>query len=292
MIECLAKPVANLYRLCCKTGVLTGVHPESDLTKSLSIQCKIPLDKWRTSERLTVRAAQSDPSNLHQCECKRPPVDPTMMIDLTETPTAPKRSMTDKTTTDSGGSQKADTSMVPLADTITTDLSNDSQSRDSPTVWVQNSLYTLHGTYRQLILSPSGWLNDKIVHASQMLLTQHFPDTDGLEPPTLEQIQAFQLHFGEFVQLLNVRNSHWIVVSNLRCDKDVVNVYDTMYPSIPSSTTDTIARLVFCHSATLTIKMVDVDLQSNSSDCGVLSLAIAYDLLCAQAPVSLSMTTA
>ena len=49
-------------------------------------------------------------------------------------------------------------------------------------------------------------------------------------------------------------------------------------------TADTITRLVFCHSATLTIKMVDVDLQSNFSDCGVLSLAIAYDLLCAQAP--------
>ena len=185
---------------------------------------------------------------------------------------------------DSGGSQTADTSMVPLADTITIDLSNDSQSRDTPTVWVQTSLYTLHGTDRQLILSPSGWLNDKIIHASQMLLTQHFPDTDGLEPPTLEQIQGFQLHFGEFIQLLNARNSHWIVVSNLGCDKDVGNVYDTMYPSIPSSTADTIARLVFCHSATLTIKMVDVDLQSNSSDCGVLSLAIAYDLLCAQAP--------
>ena len=117
-----------------------------------------------------------------------------------------------------------------------------------------------------------------------MLLTQHFPDTDGLKPPTLEQIQGFQLHSGEFVQLLNVRNSYWIVVSNLGCDKDVVNFYDTMYPSIPSSTSDIIARLVFCHSATLTIKMVEVDLQSNSSDCGVLSLAIAYDLLCAQAP--------
>ena len=126
--------------------------------------------------------------------------------------------------------------MVPLADTITIDLSNDSQSRDTPTVWVQTSLYTLHGTDRPLILSPSGWLNDKIIHALQMLLIQHFPDTDGLEPPTLEQIQGFQLHFGEFVQLLNVRNSHWIVVSNLGCDKDVGNVSDTMYPSILSST--------------------------------------------------------
>ena len=105
----------------------------------------------------------------------------------------------------------------------------------NPGTHVQNSLYTLHGTDCQLILSPSGWLNNKIIHASQMLLTQR------LEPPTLEQIQRFQLHFGEFIQLLNVRNSHWIVVSNLRCDKDVVNLYDTTYPSIPSSTTDTIA---------------------------------------------------
>ena len=63
-----------------------------------------------------------------------------------------------------------------------------------------------------------------------------------------------------------------------------MNVYDTMYSSIPPSTVDTVARLAFCSSSTLTIRMVEVDLQRNSSDYGVLSIAMAFDSLASQAP--------
>ena len=73
-------------------------------------------------------------------------------------------------------------------------------------------------------------------------------------------------------------------MSNLGCKKDVVYVYDSMYTSLPASTVDTVAGLAFC-SSVLTIKMVDVDHQRNSSDCGVLCLAIAFDLLSARAPI-------
>ena len=92
------------------------------------------------------------------------------------------------------------------------------------------------------------------------------------------------IHVLQFLQLLNVRHSHWILVSNVGCDKGVVHVYDTMYFSIPLSTVHTITRLVLCPTSKLTLKMVDVDLQRNSSDCGVLCLAIAFDVLSARAP--------
>lgn len=265
VVECLAKPVATLYRLCCTNGLIIQLHPESDLTKSFSTHF-IPLDKWRTSTRIRVRDAWSDPSNLHKCECKR--------------------SQAVTHLTDPGKAQSKLMTSTPTADKTTIDLTNPGGSPLTavPIVWIKNPLYTLHETDRQLINSPSGWLNDEIIQASQLLLAQHFPNVDGLQPPTLEQIQGFEVHFHQFIQILNVRNNHWILVSNLGCDKDVVHVYDTMYSSIPSSTVDTIARLVFCSSATLTIKMVEVDLQRNSSDCGVLCLAIAYDLLSIRAP--------
>ena len=247
VVECLAKPAANLYRLSCTNGVLAEIHSETDLTKSSSGP-SIPLDKWRTSSRIALRVAQNDPCNLQKCECERPLIDK-VTIDLTDLNNSPSK---EKTHTE--------------------------------TVWISNPLYILHESDHQLISSSSGWLNDKIIHASQQLLAQHFPRTEGLQSPTLEQINGFDTHSGHFVQMVYVRSSHWILVSNLGCEKNTVNVYDTMYSSLPSSTVDTIARLVFCPSSKLVIRMVDVDLQTNSSDCGVLSLAIAFDILSSKAP--------
>ena len=85
-------------------------------------------------------------------------------------------------------------------------------------------------------------------------------------------------------QILNVGDSHWVLVSNIGCDSGVVNVYDTLYQSLPSSTLCTITNLVFCSTSTLSIKLVDVELQKNGSDCGVLCLAIAYDICLKQPP--------
>ena len=106
---------------------------------------------------------------------------------------------------------------------------------DTPAAWIKNSVYVLNEKDHQLITSPTGWLDDTIIQASQLLLAQHFPDMEGLQPPTLEQIQGFQVHSGEFLHLRNVRRSHWILVSNVGCDKGVVHVYNTMYSSVPLS---------------------------------------------------------
>ena len=245
VVECMSRPAGSLYRLCCTSGVLAEIYPETELTQSVCIN-SIPLDKWRTMSRVRLRVAQNDSCNTQKCDCKKMFTERSM-IDLTEVSEQP----------------------IEKEDKI----------------WIQNPLYILHESDRKLITSSSGWLNDKIITASQLLLAQHFPGIDGLQPPTLEQINGFQVHTGKYVQFLNVRRNHWIFVSNLGCKEDVVYVYDTMYSSLPASTVDTVARLAFCSSSALTIKMVDVDHQKNSSDCGVLCLAIAFDLLSAQAPI-------
>lgn len=61
-------------------------------------------------------------------------------------------------------------------------------------VWLQNLLYTLTHREQETIQSPSGWLNDSIIAAAQMLMLQHFPNMSGLQPLTLGQSMAFQVH--------------------------------------------------------------------------------------------------
>ena len=117
-----------------------------------------------------------------------------------------------------------------------------------------------------------------MITAAQMLMLQYFPGMSGLQPPTLQEVCAFQVHTGEFVQIVNIRNKHWCVVSSVGCDSGVVNVYDSLYSSVSNKTIHLIASMVYSSSSTLEVRMLDVAKQSNSSDCGILSIAYAFDL--------------
>ena len=81
-----------------------------------------------------------------------------------------------------------------------------------------------------MIRSPIGWLNDGIISVVQMLILQQFP---SLQPTTLAEIMAFQVHRGEFVQILHVEGC---TVSNVDCDDGVVKVYDSMFSSVSRDT--------------------------------------------------------
>ena len=133
------------------------------------------------------------------------------------------------------------------------------------------------------MLSASGWLSDAVIEAAQLLLLQQFPHMGGLQAPILQQGQAFQVHRGEFVQNIHVRDSHWCTISNLGCNDGVVNVYDSLCP-ITANTIRLIASLIFSSASQLIIQLMDVGLQSNGSDCGVLAIAFAYDICAGDDP--------
>jgi hypothetical protein len=151
-------------------------------------------------------------------------------------------------------------------------------------VWVRNELYTLDNEDHETIKSPSGWLRDTVITASQLLLLQDFPNFAGFQPPTLQEVMGFKAHSSAFVQIVNVDRIHWCVVSNIGCPDGTVNVYDTLCQSLRPSLKPVIASLAFTKSAQLTIQMMDVQKQGNGSDCGVLAIAIAYDLCAGHNP--------
>lgn len=62
------------------------------------------------------------------------------------------------------------------------------------------------------------------------------------------------------------------------CNRVEVKVYDSLYPSVSTSTVHVIASLVFSSASQLVVKMMDVGRQSNRYDCGVLAIAFAYDI--------------
>ena len=154
---------------------------------------------------------------------------------------------------------------------------------DGPDETIHNHLYTLSHNDMDTML-PRQWLNDSVVNAGQKLLLQNFPHVQGLQPPTLQQVSGFQVHKGEFVQIVFINNDHWCVVSNIGCDRGEVNVYDTFHTEVQASVVPIVASLIFSLLPTLKINMVDVGRQKNTWDCGVLAVAIAYDLCAGNDP--------
>ena len=55
-------------------------------------------------------------------------------------------------------------------------------------------------------------------------------------------------------------------------------MYDTMFSAVSKNTIKVIASLVFCPIPTLTIQIINVERQSNDSNCGVLAINIAFEI--------------
>ena len=160
------------------------------------------------------------------------------------------------------------------------------EENEAPEMWVSNGAYNLCCRDRYVVLSRRGWLSDKIICAAQMILLQFFSDMAGLQPPTLQKAFGCQVHSGEFVQIIHVRNSHWCVVSTVCCQSGVVHVYDSLYKTLSKETVHLIARMVHVPSSELKVVMMDVEKQSNGSDCGVLAITYAFDVCSGMNPCS------
>ena len=131
---------------------------------------------------------------------------------------------------------------------------------------------------------------DSIICAAQMLLLQFFPNIAGLQPPVLQKVCAFQVHSGEFVQIVHVGNNHWCVVSTVGCESGAVYVYDSLYKSPTKELIHLIASMMHSQSNELKTTMMDVEKQSNGSDCSfsvcILCVSLSELLLGVIAPRS------
>ena len=65
----------------------------------------------------------------------------------------------------------------------------------------------------KILQTSVGWLNARLMNAGQALLKKRFPKVAGLQDVGKSQTCIFDSKGGEFVQVLNCYNSHWILAS-------------------------------------------------------------------------------
>ena len=127
--------------------------------------------------------------------------------------------------------------------------------------------------------SPTAWLTDKIINATQKLLKAQSPDVSGFQSVAcgLTLTMNFNVEAGELIQILHTEG-HWLTISTTGTVHPEVIVYDSLYSTLPTLANAQIASLLATQQPNIKVKFMDVQMQSGSSNCGLFTIAYATAL--------------
>ena len=97
----------------------------------------------------------------------------------------------------------------------------------------------------------------------------------GFQNTTLGTRLLFDVIRSEFIQ---IGKNHWLSIPTIGLPASTVNVYDSLYQSLSQCTIDQICALMFSINDAVDVRFIDVEQQTNNSDCGVYAIAYATSL--------------
>jgi len=92
------------------------------------------------------------------------------------------------------------------------------------------------------------------------------------------------------VYVSNISNNHWVTASNIGAAPDTINIYDSLTQKYSLDDINLFASFHHTTKDKITFKVMNVQKQHNSYDCGLYALAIATSLLHGQDPTQLSFS--
>ena len=117
-------------------------------------------------------------------------------------------------------------------------------------------------------------LADDVINEFLQLLKLTYPAVEGLQDPLLGQKRHFNVMKNKpFVQVLHTASLHWIAISTIGCTEGEVKLLDSLYSSVNEHTRRQICDLLMSDSHEIKIKVLSVQQQTNSVDCGPFALA-------------------
>ena len=136
---------------------------------------------------------------------------------------------------------------------------------------------------KKRLLSGS-WLNCRLIEAAQLLLKEQYPHIQGLQSPLYGESKRFRVVEGDYIQVLNIRKSHWVCVSNVGHGNDDVSMYDSAFTNLCLDTKRQVCSLLKPTCDRLHFNIMNVQRQTNSSDCGLFAIANATELALGKDP--------
>ena len=162
------------------------------------------------------------------------------------------------------------------------------QSRKGPSKWICCGEVTLTNEHMKTLQSEREWIDDDLIHAGQTLLQNQHPYMGGLQKPALSAQFAMEPNAGEFIQILCIRNNHWICVSTVGCQPSTINVFDSMYGFLDRQMKKLIADIMQTREKQIKVHYCDVQWQSGGSDCGLFAVAFATSICCGVDPTTVA----
>ena len=132
------------------------------------------------------------------------------------------------------------------------------------------------------------WLSDRHITGALVNQKSTFPGMDGMQDTMLQQNMSWDIPTNEYVQIFNISNNHWVTTSNIGAAPDTINIYDSLTQKYSLDDMNLFARFHRTTKDKITFKVMNVQKQYNSYDCGPYALAFATSLLHAQDPTLLS----
>ena len=123
-------------------------------------------------------------------------------------------------------------------------------------------------------------LSCRIMDSAQSLLcpVATTAKIDGWQPVLFGKKYAFKAIRGEFIQILHIRDRHWVTASNIRCETGCVCIYDSYYQSVDLDTKMQVCSLLKSKEDEITFMMANMQCQGNTYDCGLYAIATATEL--------------
>ena len=162
----------------------------------------------------------------------------------------------------------------PLLDCIDVETYTPKTAEKENNFGVQNDLFTLTED-ESILYSQTAWLTDTIIDTAQKLLKQKVPARNGFQDVCCGQTYAFDVESSEFTQVLHNGHGHWLTISTIGAQEAELLVYDSLYPSISSSVKRQIAALLATDHDEITLRHMNVQMQSSTYDCGLFAIAFA-----------------
>ena len=140
---------------------------------------------------------------------------------------------------------------------------DESEQSDS-NIWVNIHGITLTEEDKSIILE-GRWLNDKIIHAMQLLMKNdpNLLPVSSLQNPILGQTLVFDIATDESVQILHSGGNHWLTISTVGEEHPAVNVYDSVNRPLPFSTKQQIAALLHIPQRAVTLKYASIQVSEH-----------------------------
>ena len=131
-----------------------------------------------------------------------------------------------------------------------------------------------------ILLNETSWLTCTVIDEAQHLLKVLADNKfGGFQSVSVGVSMQFEIQEREFIQILHCNSGHWLTISTIGCNPSEVLIYDSLYSGASECVQCQIATLLASPSRHITLKFVDVQMQSGTYDCGLFAVAFATALV-------------